>query len=112
MIRAALWKNAEGCFWGYEISGHAGYADHGMDIICSAVSVLAINTANSLDTFTKLHPSVNESDGHLTVSVSAQDASSEDLDKAKLLFDSLKLGLDSIQSSYGSKYLQVKTIQK
>lgn len=39
-------------FIGYELSGHAGYANHGEDIVCAAVSVLSINTANALDELT------------------------------------------------------------
>lgn len=113
MIKATLWRSENNVYVGYEISGHAGYADHGMDIICSAVSVLAINTANSIDTFTKLSPVVSESDGHLLVQFTdLPKVSDADQDKIELLMQSFKLGLDSIESSYGSKYLQVKTIHK
>ncbi len=38
---------------GISIKGfHAGYAEEGQDIVCAAVSVLMINTVNSLDAFT------------------------------------------------------------
>lgn len=37
---------------GFDISGHAGLADSGYDIICSAVSALAINTVNSIENLT------------------------------------------------------------
>ena len=33
---------------GFETLGHAGYAKRGEDIICSATSVLVINTINSI----------------------------------------------------------------
>ena len=35
-----------------ECRGHAGYAEYGHDIVCSAVSVLTINLINSIDSFT------------------------------------------------------------
>ena len=37
----------------FRIKGHAGYAEEGQDIVCAAVSVLIINTVNSLETFTE-----------------------------------------------------------
>lgn len=111
MIRATLWKNASGEFTGYDLSGHAGYAEEGMDIICSAVSSLALNTANSIEVFTAVCPRTEESDGLLKVSFSKTDDAAE-WQKVQLLMNSLKLGLDSIESSYGSMYLQVKTIRR
>jgi uncharacterized protein YsxB (DUF464 family) len=37
---------------GFKSAGHAGYAEEGSDIICSAISVLTINTINSIEQFT------------------------------------------------------------
>ena len=45
--------------------GHAGYAEEGQDIICAAVSVLVINTVNSLETLTHDQISVKEKDGYV-----------------------------------------------
>ncbi|MCF0136594.1 MAG: ribosomal-processing cysteine protease Prp [Lachnospiraceae bacterium] len=112
MIKASIWQSADGVYLGYEIFGHAGFAEEGTDIICSAVSALAINTVNSISTFTNLKPSTRESHGHLQVEIAVSEADPDQLDKTQLLLGSLKLGLESIQTSYGSKYLQVRTIQK
>ena len=46
--------------------GHAGYAEEGQDIICAAVSVLVINTVNSLETLTHDQISVKEKDGYVS----------------------------------------------
>ncbi|MGN0480756.1 MAG: ribosomal-processing cysteine protease Prp [Lachnospiraceae bacterium] len=37
---------------GVKSKGHAGYAESGSDIVCSAISVLMLNTLNSLEKFT------------------------------------------------------------
>ena len=37
---------------GFQTEGHAGYADAGSDIVCAAISVLVINTINSVEQFT------------------------------------------------------------
>jgi uncharacterized protein YsxB (DUF464 family) len=43
----------EGAYTGIRASGHAYYADPGQDIICAAVSVLMINTVNSIEVLCK-----------------------------------------------------------
>ncbi|MCI8441780.1 MAG: ribosomal-processing cysteine protease Prp [Provencibacterium sp.] len=46
MINIRFLKNG-GCYRSFEVSGHAGYAEKGSDIVCAAVSSsvqLAINT--------------------------------------------------------------------
>ena len=35
-----------------KVEGHAGYAEHGSDIVCSAVTILVFNTINSIDELT------------------------------------------------------------
>lgn len=55
-------------FIGFEIDGHAGYADYGQDIICASVSVLAIHTANALDGLTDNEMDIEmDEDGYLKV---------------------------------------------
>ena len=38
---------------GFKLSGHAGFAEEGSDIVCSAVSMLVINTINCIEEFTE-----------------------------------------------------------
>ncbi len=53
MINLVIYKNCTGDAVGFEISGHAGYAEEGSDIICSAVSALAITASNAMETLTE-----------------------------------------------------------
>ena len=41
-------RKSNGEYVGFSSKGHAGYADEGYDIICAAVSVLTVNTINSI----------------------------------------------------------------
>ena len=84
------------------LKGHAGYADHGQDIVCSAVSVLVISTFNSIERFTDDAFSVDaaEDGGHLVMTFPEPLS-----DKSKLLLDSMLLGLDEIQKQYGDEYI-------
>ena len=48
MVTVEIKKNHLGNIKGYKVSGHADYADYGEDIVCSAISVLAFTSLNSL----------------------------------------------------------------
>ena len=48
MTHITFFKNSEKEITGFYSAGHAGYAESGSDIICSAISVLTINTINSV----------------------------------------------------------------
>ena len=82
--------------------GHAEYAEAGEDIVCSAVSILTTNTANSIEKFSDPFAGSDSDDGVLTLVL--KDHPDE---KAKLLMDSMILGLESIQKAYGNEYLVV-----
>jgi len=97
MIKAVFFKDSAADYRGFSISGHAGYADRGKDIICAAVSVLSINTVNSINAFTKdkFEASVDEKTGMLTCSFPEKISA-----ESTLLVDSLLLGLRGIEEDY------------
>lgn len=47
MIKAVFYKK-NGCLSGFSLSGHAGYAESGKDIVCAAVSSAAELTCNTI----------------------------------------------------------------
>ena len=102
MIKVTVSKRNDS-YIGFTSKGHAGYAEEGQDIICAAVSVLVINTVNSLEQLTGDHIEVQEDDG--LVSFTFTEPVSEG---GRLLMDSLVLGLTEIQHSYSNHYLKVK----
>ena len=95
---------------GFRSSGHADFAAYGSDIVCAAVSVLIINTMNSIESLT---------DAKFSQSVVPADGEGENgeidrvdyllLDKtpeAILLMKSLVLGLAQIREEY-EEYISV-----
>ena len=89
----------------FQVAGHAGYAESGQDIVCSAVSALTITTINSLEAFTSQSFEIDqdEEDGVITVNFL------EDLEHdAALLMNSLILGLKSIENEYNNEYIHVE----
>ena len=100
MITVTIFKK-ENQFSRITSIGHAGYADYGQDIVCSAVSVLMINTLNSLDAFTSEEVSFAEADEGV-IDCSFPNGLGHD---GELLMNSLILGLQEISKEYGEKYI-------
>lgn len=101
MITVTISKHKDQ-YKGFELKGHAGYADSGSDIVCAAVSILVINTYNSIENFTDdaFKGESSEDGGYLAIHFS-EDNSKE----LKLLVDSMVLGLEQVEQQYGSKYI-------
>jgi hypothetical protein len=95
----------DGEYRGFECNGHSGFAEEGEDIVCSAISILTINTINSIDHFLEDEISVttDESKGMMQCYFMGKPSK-----EATLLIDSMKLGLESIAAQYGAGYLKVK----
>ena len=96
-------RKKNGTYEEFISKGHAGYAEAGQDIVCAAVSVLVINTVNSLDAFTDDQFEVQQDDGYVSFHFT-----NPVTEKGKLLMDSLILGLTEIEHSYNNRYLTVK----
>ena len=105
MIQVTILRDRDKTPKGIEITGHAGYAEYGQDIICSAVSVLALNMANSVDQFTDDHfkGSVDEKNGDFKFSF--PDRMSPE---SQLLMKSLILGIESVRDEYGAEYINFR----
>ncbi len=104
MIRLSV-SRPDGRYRGFVLEGHAGYAQEGYDIICSAVSALAVNTVNSIEAFTDdgFDVEQKEDGGYLKLTLT-----DEPSDACCLLLDSLVLGMQNIQDAYGKEYLSVE----
>ena len=64
MITVVFFKS-EGQYSGFEIEGHALFAVHGSDIVCSAVSSAAIMAANTITEVFGEQPYIETEEGHL-----------------------------------------------
>lgn len=104
MIKITIYKNHEEEYVGFRCIGHAGYADSGKDIICAAVSVLVLNTMNSIEKFTydKFKMENDEKSGMIECLFCSKAGV-----ETALLMDSMVLGLQGIEEQYGNEYLKV-----
>ena len=103
MIKVKFFKNNDG-YQGFEVSGHAGYAEYGSDIVCASVSCLVINTINSIENFTDCKFSLKENEKKGYISFRLKDKPTE---YTELLIKSLSLGLINICKEYDNEYITI-----
>lgn len=102
MIRVIVKKQRDS-ITGFHIEGHSGYARHGSDIICSAVSALAVTCVNSIEEFTEDRFSVETDEERGLIDLEVIAASAE----TQLLLRSMLLGIQGIETTYGSQYVMI-----
>ena len=107
MIHFKLRRAEKGCVTGFSCSGHAGYADKGTDVVCAAVSMLVINTINSIDRLlpedaANMEVLSDEEKGEISCEFKIPPS-----EKAALLLESMYHGLRDSERNYGSEYLKL-----
>ena len=102
MIKVTVRKSDKGSIKGFSCEGHALYADAGKDVVCAAVSMLTINTVNSIESLAGIGQDVesDQTSGLLKV-----DFKQELNEKARVLMDAFILGITMTQEQYGSDYV-------
>ncbi len=84
--------------------GHAGQGEYGQDMVCASISVLVINTVNSLEQFTKDKFKVKSDEDSGLIELHFGGPVSKE---GTILMKSLVLGLEGIEEAYGSRYIKV-----
>ena len=100
MTRCTLYLDAASRITGFTIKGHSGYAEEGSDIVCAAVSALALTTDHALCRLVGISPiERGGEDGFLEVMLPAGMTDSQMRD-AQLLLSALHIGLENIAQAY------------
>ena len=104
MTTIRIYKDSAGDYKGFQCRDHAGSGEYGFDIVCAAISVLTINTVNSLEQLTKDTFDLTQQEELGLIQLIFHDHLS---DSGKLLMDSYVIGIESIREEYGTEYIQV-----
>lgn len=105
MIDVLIYRDKAQDITGFKVSGHALFAEAGNDIICSAVSMLTMNTINAIEEFLP--------DELMVVNIDRKSNCIEarlhekPTDRSELLLRTFHLGMISIEEQYGRKYVKV-----
>lgn len=100
MVKVIIYNN-NGNILGLEVSGHAGYAKKGEDIVCAGVSVLMYTLLNSLEELLNISTDCVVSSGHIKYFL-PNDIKKETFEKSQLIFKTIIVGLKNIRDSYNS----------
>ncbi len=93
MIKANFFKS-KGYFTAFSISGHAGYAECGSDIVCSAVTSAVMTVINGITDIADVPANVKVSDNEIVLNLAKRD------DTAECFLSALKLQLECISDEY------------
>lgn len=108
MIQITFYKDKQDSIKQLLMTGHAGFADPGYDIVCAAVSSQVISVENSLSQLLNipLETEVNEVEGGYLKIRLASDLDSN-LDKnAQLLLSHLQLAFEVLEEAY-PEFIQI-----
>ena len=97
MTSVRIRKTDAGDYRGFRLEGHAGYAKAGEDIVCAALSILAINTVNAIDLFTEDNVFVTQDQESGLIDCRLQEGVSAD---TTLLMRSFELGVSELAKQY------------
>ena len=94
---------------GFQISGHAGYAEHGQDIVCAAASFLAITVVNSLELQLGKEGTVKSEDGYLYYRL-PQGLTGKQQETAQVILKTLATGFQNLKEEY-PKYISIQNLR-
>lgn len=110
MIKGIFKRDDSGRINSYQITGHADAGEYGYDIVCAAVSVLAISTVNGIESLAGIDPIVESDDengGYLHVEIPSGNTQ-EQSNIIQILLENLLLGMQSVQEQYND-HIQLET---
>ena len=105
MTNITIFRDKNQNVLGFECVGHAGFARFGHDVVCAGISILVQNTINSIQAYTEEGFSCEADEKSGDIRFHFSDIPEHD---AALLINSMILGLQGIQSSYGKKFLRLQ----
>jgi uncharacterized protein YsxB (DUF464 family) len=87
-------------------------SEYGLDIIAAGVSTLVINTINSIQQFSDEIVEVKIEKNYSSCVLPKVQKKSKGCSNAIVLLQSLKLGMQTIQNTYGEMYINIEDIKE
>ena len=100
MTTVAFLRDARG-LCGIRVSGHAGYAPAGEDIVCAAASVLITTCANALESVAGIRPEVSQKPAMIQVSLPGGLSPADEHD-AQIILRTAEQGYGEFAAKYPS----------
>lgn len=113
MIKAIFQRDETGNISSFDLSGHADAGEYGSDIVCAAVSALAISATNGIDALAGVTPTLKTDEragGYLAVELPLY-ITQEQNNISQVLLENLLLGLQAIQAEH-TENISIQTLKK
>ncbi|NLY30579.1 MAG: ribosomal-processing cysteine protease Prp [Firmicutes bacterium] len=104
MVRIEVYTDTAGRIHGFAAKGHSGFAPHGQDIVCAAVSVLLQTAVLGLKEVADIIPQAEVADGYLECYLAPDQAEQP---KVEAVLQTMLVGLKAIEEEYGD-YVSVR----
>jgi uncharacterized protein YsxB (DUF464 family) len=111
MVNIEVFRDISGNVKGLRISGHAGYADSGQDIVCAGVSALAETAVLALRELAGIKPNVKKKQGLLLLKLPEESIPENVLEVSEIILDTICLGLQDMSRSYPT-FIRMKTTEE
>lgn len=98
MIYVVIFQNSNSDYIGFKTYGHAEYDDPGKDIVCSAVSAIAITILNSIEELSDVNFTLDCDQENGDMAFMLKDLPDV---KAQTLMQAFVIGISGIEESYG-----------
>ncbi|MDI3534214.1 MAG: uncharacterized protein PWQ82_579 [Thermosediminibacterales bacterium] len=104
MIKLKIERDRQNRILGFSVEGHAGFAPHGQDIVCAAVSALTLTAVLSLKKLLNLKLDFKNSDGLLVCRLPEMD--NDVRSKAEIIVNTMLIGIRETKKNY-PEYIEV-----
>ena len=95
MTKVTIYKNELNECVGFKVYDHAGFAEAGNDIVCSAISILTINTMNAIEQFTNVDFTQDVDEKECVIEFRINKPTKE----TTLLLETMVLGLQTLEDN-------------
>lgn len=106
-----FYYNHKGILFGFKAVGETGFSQYGLDIVAAGVSALTINTVNSLRLLTD-EKTEDEVQRNYIKCILPNLKKNKGNKEGIILLRALRLGVRSIQETYGDKYVTIVEIRE
>lgn len=105
MVTVEIFEDEKSQIRGFMVEGHSGFALHGEDIVCAAISVLTQTAVLGLTDYLHLNPELTIESGVMKCFLPKQ-LTENQLILTQAILRTMLLGLQATEQSYG-KYLAI-----
>ena len=106
MLKAVVQHDGSGRIRSISVTGHAGYAAAGEDIVCAAATAILTTVLSALTDLVGIEPQYQVEEGNIRLELTELPADENQAEQAILLLETGALGLRQIALGYGD-YIQV-----